>query len=104
MEQSERDSDPPQSPQDMSSFDDESYSGSDLDDDSFASESSDDGIVAQDDYKKKKSNVAAKEHQRVFRARIFVLALLAITAVSNSVIVYFLTLNKEQKDYDHHVS
>lgn len=90
--------------------DDDSYysddldeEGSDLDDDSFASESTDGGIVAQE-YKKEKNQVAAKEHTRVFRARIFVLLLLAITAVSNAVIVYFLTLNKEEKDYDHHVS
>lgn len=108
MDHSEEDPGPPRSSQnpygndnDMSSDGDDSYSGSDLDDDSFASESSDDGIVAQDN-RKHKSKVAAKEHQRVVRARIFVLMLLAITAVLNAVIVYFFTLNQEKKDYDTH--
>jgi len=92
-----------------------SYTGSDLDDDSFAgddqsdyydegdSDSTDAGIVRQE-YKKQKNTIARKENRRVFRARIFVLTLLAITAGANAVIVYFLALNQEQKEYDHHVS
>lgn len=88
---------------DMSSYDD-SYSGSDLDGESFASETSD-GILSPAEIEKNEKNIIAlKEHQRVFRARIFVLVLLMITAVSNAVIVYFLTYNMEYDDYQSHVS
>lgn len=89
--------------QDGSSFDD-SYSGSDLDEASFASETSD-GILSPEEIdKQEKQIIALKEHQRVFRARIFVVILLLITAVSNAVIVYFLTYNQEVESYEFHVS
>jgi len=53
--------------------------------------------------KNKKQKVAALEHQRVFRARILVLFLLATTAIGNAMIIYSLSRNQEIKDYDFHV-
>ena len=89
--------------QDLSSYDD-SYSGSDLDEQSFASETSD-GILSPEEIdKQEKQIIALKEHQRVFRARIFVVILLMTTALSNAVIVYFLTHNQEIESYAFHVS
>ena len=113
-----------QSGNETSSFDDddESYSGSeeddffdegdgeasfaggeDDDDEDRAASESDDGIISPEEAHERarlrQSKIGAKEHQRVFRARIFVLFLLMATAISNALIVYFLTKNKEYEDY-----
>lgn len=86
---------------DLSNYDDDSDSGSG---ESFASETSDGILSPEEIAKQEKQIIALKEHQRVFRARIFVVILLLMTAISNALIVYFLTHNQEMDDYARHVS
>lgn len=82
----------------------DSYSGSD----SFYEDSltswEDGRIPTAPTPKPKKKKVASRQQKRVSQARIFVLVLLALTAVGISLIVYFVTRNTEKQDYRSHVS
>ncbi|CAB9526669.1 Receptor-type guanylate cyclase gcy [Seminavis robusta] len=89
-----------------------SYTNSDDDDDndSFAGggyeTESDDGKLSPEEARKremeKQQKIGAKEHQRVFRARLFVVLLFLGTACANALIVYYLNVNHEYDDYYFH--
>lgn len=85
---------------DSSSFDHSSYDSTTSWEEGMAHRRSD----AAASKKPKKRKVAARQQKRVSQARIFVLLLLAVTSVGISLLVFFVTRDKEEEDYKHHVS